>query len=182
MTRTSIGTLILLAILTGFFLGVCCASISHAQEEPGNIEMLNHGPASPTVKGRIDQLNEDAHTQGHARYHTDYMRWKNSNGFPCCSAKYDEHGVPMSGDCVPTEGILRPSLKPELNGAVVWWLFIEETGRFEEMPEGKMLRERNPDDTGRAAHACVSQSLSPSVPPEEVGGYIYCWVPPSGSM
>jgi hypothetical protein len=85
---------------------------------------------------------------------------------PCCSARREADGE-TRGDCYPTEAWLAPSALPELKGQVVWWA-RKADGGVVEIPDNRHVREKNPDETGRAAHLCESY------------GMIHCFKAPVG--
>jgi hypothetical protein len=100
------------------------------------------------------------HSAGHAQYHDVYRHWLiNGTAASCCNAKRTENGV-TTGDCYPTVAELR-------NG--VWWA-RRDTGEWIEIPESRVNREVNPDQTGEAAHLCYSDTTLS----------VLCFVPPFG--
>lgn len=93
-----------------------------------------------------------------ARAHDHYTHWlQPGTAASCCNEKRTENGE-VTGDCYPTVAELR-------KGA--WWA-RRDTGQWIEIPDSRVLRELNPDETGQAAHLCESN------------GSVYCFVPPSG--
>jgi len=103
---------------------------------------------------------------GHAAHHDVYREWKiNRSNTPCCNEKKTVDGV-VTGDCYPTRAALRPSANPNSRGDV-WWVLLD-TGQWKEVPEGRVNREINPDQSGEAAHVCETYDT------------ILCFVPPFG--
>ncbi len=106
------------------------------------------------------------HEEGHAEYHDVYREWKQpSNGMPCCNEKKGN-----VGDCYPTDAKLGPAgpMNPGITGQV--WYAKRDTGGWVEIPEGKIVREKNPDQTGSRAHLCIFDWAE--IP--------LCFVPPTG--
>jgi hypothetical protein len=97
-----------------------------------------------------------------SRAHDHYTHWKQpSTSLSCCNEKRNDNGE-VTGDCYPTEAELR-------KGA--WWA-RRDNGEWVEIPEARILRELNPDETGQAAHLCYSDSTL----------QVLCFVPPSGGV
>lgn len=93
-----------------------------------------------------------------ARSHDHYTHWKQpGTEMSCCNEKKTENGV-STGDCYVTTAELRKG---------VWWARLD-TGGWVEIPDARILRQLNPDETGQAAHLC------------EAYGHVYCFVPPTG--
>lgn len=91
------------------------------------------------------------------RAHDHYTHWRiPGTNASCCNEKRTVDGV-TTGDCYPTEAELRKG---------VWWAHRDD-GVWVEIPDARILREFNPDETGQAAHLCYN-------------GSVLCFVPPSG--
>ena len=121
------------------------------------------------------------HGDGHAQFHNFYQSWKqpnvksyDGNSISCCNAReadFNSKGVPIRimGDCYPTEFRLLPGGK--------WIAKLAEEDRFFygrewiDVPDAKIIREKNPDLTGRDGHICIG-----------TGGQILCAVPPTGAL
>lgn len=97
--------------------------------------------------------------EGHATFHDVYSKWMRPHQphVPCCSARRTIGGE-TTGDCYPTSAEPRPSQKPELKGAVVWWA-LKADGAWVEIPEDRHVRYANPDETGDRAHLCESYGM-----------------------
>lgn len=103
-----------------------------------------------------------------ARAHDHYTHWLiPGTAASCCNEKRTDNGE-VTGDCYPTEAELRPSAKPDVKG-LVWWA-KRDTGGWVEIPETRILRELNPDETGQAAHLCYN----------DIYDVVLCFVPPAG--
>lgn len=99
-----------------------------------------------------------------ARAHDHYTSWKQpGTSLSCCNEKRNVNGE-VTGDCYPTEAELRAG-----PAGPVWWA-RRDTGGWVEIPETRILRELNPDETGQAAHLCFS----------DVTRAVLCFVPPVG--
>lgn len=118
---------------------------------------------------------------GHPRFHESYNKWAqpgtksmiNPQGTSCCNARQKvewgmgRKGPPtyVSGDCYPTAAFY---------AAGRWWAKADDYDRWYtkedwlEIPDAKLIREVNPDDSGGMAHVCTSQ------------GKVLCFVPPTG--
>lgn len=95
-----------------------------------------------------------------AKAHDHYTHWKQpGTSSSCCNEKKTVDGE-TTGDCYPTVA--------ELRGGV-WWARLD-TGEWVEIPETRILREVNPDETGQAAHICFNY------------GRVLCFVPPTGAI
>lgn len=121
---------------------------------------------------------------GHMQYHDAYQGWclpghgpNCSRGLSCCDARvvtWKADGTPETilGHCYPTE------FRPNPTGRTDWIakLSREDAILFKqewvEVPNGKIIREKNPDKTGISGHICTD-AHSPT---------IRCGVPPTGAM
>lgn len=126
---------------------------------------------------------QDGHVHGHAQYHEAYKNWCQP-GFPdcdkvhsCCDARMVEwnaegKATKVAGHCYPTE------FRPNPNRKTDWIarLAPEDVPIFGvewiEVPDHRVTRERNPDQTGQAGHLCTNYYTKD----------ILCAVPPTGSM
>lgn len=107
-----------------------------------------------------------------ARAHDVYKTWHTpgSPGVSCCNERKTVDGK-VEGDCYPTEATLAPSgglLNPDIKGDV-WWVKRFD-GRWIEVPESRIVHEKNPDDTGSRAHLCQADNSE----------FVLCFVPPTG--
>ena len=110
------------------------------------------------VLGLVLLLAAQAFGQDHHHpFHSDFYRhWKNPvNGASCCNARIEVNGHEV-GDCEPTKAEIR-------KGA--WWVWIRQTGQWQEVPDVRVLRERNPNTFD--AHLCWTPATG-----------IMCFVPP----
>lgn len=99
------------------------------------------------------------HDHGHAQFHDVYRTWKQpGTGVGCCNAKYDDNGHMLGGDCYPTTAWLMP------NG----WYAMTDSGDVIDIPDDRIVREVNPDESGSRAHLCFNY------------GKVLCFVPPTG--
>lgn len=132
---------------------------------------------------QFDEMNgvEEHDPAPHERYHEFYKTWKQPDNpaISCCNAnKYDTltGKTHISGDCEPTHAELRPGA----DGLVHWWARVPEWMIKEgmqpwiEIPDSKVIHERNP--TGEEAHLCVTAlyHLGSKVPTPN----ILCFSPP----
>lgn len=105
-----------------------------------------------------------------AHAHDPYSHWLiPGTAASCCNEKQMINGE-MTGDCYPTTAELRPSADKAAKG-LAWWA-RRDTGEWVEVPETRILRELNPDETGQAAHLCYS----------DVTLSVLCFVPPTGGI
>jgi hypothetical protein len=100
--------------------------------------------------------------QGHAEFHDVYKGWQQPNGAGgCCNAKYHpETGEPVGGDCYPTEAWV-------INGT---WYAFRDDGDVIPVPDDRVIRKINPDETGTRGHLCWNY------------GKVLCFVPPTGAL
>lgn len=110
---------------------------------------------------------------GHAEHHDVYKTWHTpgSPGVSCCNERRIGPDGKPEGDCYPTEAILSPSgglLNLDIKGDV-WWAKRFD-GRWIEIPESRIVKEKNPDDTGSRAHLCQADNSE----------FVLCFVPPTG--
>jgi hypothetical protein len=108
----------------------------------------------------VDSVRAQGH---HHPLHLDFYRhWKEPGSDPprsCCDARVNTHGV-ETGDCEPTHSIIR-------NGH--WFVWVRQLNRYEQVPEGKILRERNPNVEN--AHLCWTPARGIiCFVPEDTGG------------
>ena len=98
----------------------------------------------------------------HHPHHDFYRGWMQPGVSPpasCCNARITAQGVEV-GDCEPTEARLI---------AGRWYARLPHAGAFIEVPDGKILREKNPTQGGVDAHLCWTPSRG-----------VLCFVPPFG--
>jgi hypothetical protein len=145
----------LVLALIAFILLVTGNAFAQSAPEPQMLEEM----------GRLRQ-------EGHAEHHDVYKDWKMPQStISCCQERRVENGE-VQGDCYPTDAELRPAGKdnPGIKGNV-WWAKRFD-GRWIEIPESRIIHEKNPDDTGSRAHLCQGDEST----------YVYCFVPPTGTF
>jgi hypothetical protein len=102
-----------------------------------------------------------AQAQDHHPLHRDfYMHWKQpGTNIGCCQARIN-HGWGETGDCEPTKAEVR-------NGQ--WHAWLRQESRWLPIPDGKIIRERNPNVFD--AHLCWTphQGVLCFVPPDTGG-------------
>jgi hypothetical protein len=104
----------------------------------------------------------DHQGSGHARFHKDFYQHWREPGDPnasCCNARIEVDGH-ETGDCEPTKARVRDGH---------WEAWVRQTGRWETIPDDKILRERNPNTFD--AHLCWTPSRGTIcfVPPDTGG-------------
>jgi hypothetical protein len=116
------------------------------------------------------------HHDQHSRYHDQYNTWCQPNytgakpcpkPYSCCDAREEKDGT-VEGHCYWTQAELRKSKDPTIKYPV-WWVLLD-TSVWEEIPNDKIIHEKNPDETGTAAHICEIESTQ----------QILCFLPPTG--
>lgn len=92
----------------------------------------------------------------HHPLHKDfYQKWmRPGTNISCCQARVEKDGV-ETGDCEPTDAKI-------IDGN--WWAYLRQENRYIQIPDAKIIRERNPNVTD--AHLCWSY------------GMVHCFVPP----
>jgi hypothetical protein len=106
------------------------------------------------------------HIQGHAKYHMDYMSWKQPGSeVSCCNARVVFPGGGFMGDCYPTEF--------KLDGKGHWLALLakEDGDGWVPVPDAKVIHEKNPDPSGVTGHLCWSPYAG-----------VLCAVPPTGAL
>lgn len=124
---------------------------------------------------------QDRH-EGHMQYHEAYKNWcmpghdcREIRSLSCCDGRtvtWRDDGTPQTvlGHCYPTE------FRPNPTGQTDWIarLSKEDAILFQrewiEVLDSKFVREKNPDETGRAGHLCTDTHVP----------NIRCARPPSG--
>ena len=100
--------------------------------------------------------------QHHHPFHMDFYRhWKNPvSGVSCCNARIEGPDGIETGDCEPTKAEVR-------NGS--WWVWIRQIGQWQEVPDVRIIRERNPNIFD--AHLCWTplQGIMCFSPPDTGG-------------
>jgi hypothetical protein len=97
----------------------------------------------------------------HPLHHDFYRTWMQPNGMgSCCNARVVHPNGGETGDCEPTEARLI---------AGRWYARLPHAGAFIEVPDSKVIRERNPTQGGTDAHLCWTYSQG-----------VLCFVPPFG--
>jgi hypothetical protein len=105
------------------------------------------------------------HTQGHMRYHAQYMFWKQPGSeASCCNARVTYPNGTYTGDCFPTPFRLIGGHWQALKAP-------EDGGEWVDVPDAKIIREHNPDPSGVTGHLCWSQYAG-----------VLCAVPPTGAL
>jgi len=97
----------------------------------------------------------------HHPLHQDFYRtWKQpGSSASCCDARVTRDGREI-GDCEPTQAELRRNR----DGAVQWFAWLRQESRWVEVPDERIIRERNPSTFD--AHLCWNY------------GQVLCFVPP----
>lgn len=124
------------------------------------IAMLAVGLALVLLGYCAGRVSAQDHAAGHLKYHPAYSTWKiPGTDTSCCNAKETINGV-TQGDCYPTAFRLAPD----------GWEAQRDTGEWIGIPDGKLLREKNPDPSGVTGHLCESN------------GAVFCARPPTGAL
>jgi hypothetical protein len=98
--------------------------------------------------------------EGHAAHHDVYQHWRQPEApwASCCNAKYGPEGQLLEGgDCYKTRAALWPTAIAGKTG-LVWWAERDQGRGWIEIPDAAIIRERNPDPTGEAAHVCINET------------------------
>ena len=114
--------------------------------------------------------------KGHAQFHDFYRTWcQPGKGKPCrqsdscCTARKKVNGLP-TGDCYPTKFRPNPTRRTEWIARLLpedrKWFGGQE---WIDVPDDRIIREKNPDLTGQDGHLCV-------------GSTVLCAVPPTGAL
>jgi hypothetical protein len=98
----------------------------------------------------------------HHSFHEDfYKTWKQPNSTAsCCNARIEKNGK-EEGDCEPTQARLGP---------VGWQAWLRQESRWIDIPDDRIIREKNPTQGGVDSHLCWNW------------GRVLCFVPPTGAM
>lgn len=108
-----------------------------------------------------------AQEQPHHHLHDFYKEWKQPGTMnSCCNARWQD-GKEV-GDCEETELF---ELRRDQDGMTRWYAYVPMIQRVIEVPDAKIVREKNPDQTGTRGHVCYSRSNG-----------LLCAVPPAGVM
>lgn len=111
--------------------------------------------------------------ENHEQHHPAYSKWMQPNKtVSCCNARVYNAEGDWTGDCYATE--FRPVVREgQLLGFEALLDPRTNDGRreFVPLPEGKRIREKNPDQSGVTGHICEDQFHA-----------ILCWVPPTGAI
>jgi hypothetical protein len=99
----------------------------------------------------------------HAEHHDVYKTWMRPDvpTSSCCNERKVNGEGDVTGDCYPTDAVLKDGH---------WWARRIDTDIWLEIPDEKIIREINPDPTGTRAHLCESI----------YGAGVLCFVPPFG--
>ena len=101
-----------------------------------------------------------AQAQDHHRWHQYYKKWlQPGTTVSCCDARIIQGGKDMIGDCEPARFEIR-------NGQ--WFAWLRQESRWIEVPDSKIIRERNP--SSEEGHLCARKW--------DTGWVILCAVPP----
>jgi len=125
---------------------------------PGRVDVrLMTLAASALALGVTGIVTPGAAQQHHHPLHRDFYReWKQpGSDLSCCNARVERDGVEV-GDCEPT--------RAEVRGGA-WWAWLRQEGRWIPVPDGKILRERNPG--GQDGQLCWTPASG-----------VLCFVPP----
>lgn len=100
------------------------------------------------------------HDHGHGEYHDVYKGWAQPGLYPgsCCSARITDEAGNTTGDCDWTEARV-------VDGH---WVARRPDGVWIDIPDERIIKEKNPDPTGSRAHLCYYY------------GQVLCFVPPTG--
>lgn len=103
-----------------------------------------------------------ARSADHHPLHKDFYRtWQRPDGMgSCCNARIVHPNGGETGDCEPTETRL-------IGGR--WYARLPHAGAFIEVPDSKIIREKNPTQGGTDGHLCWTEASG-----------IMCFVPPFG--
>lgn len=106
-------------------------------------------------------------TSHKARAHDHYMDWKvpGSPNASCCNERVETDGN-VTGDCERAPFELR-----NVQGSVVWYVYIRQIKQWQVVPEQSLLREKNPDPAGIDGHICWTLPRG-----------IICARPPTGAL
>lgn len=119
----------------------------------------------------VKAFGQDHHEhrqEGHALHHDVYKEWRiPGTASSCCNEKKILPSGETTGDCYPTRARLAPSADASIKG-LVWWA-ERDSGGWVEIPDGSIVREANPDQSGEAGHLCESQ----------VDGHVLCFRAPN---
>jgi hypothetical protein len=98
-----------------------------------------------------------AQDNGHYLYHADYYsKWHQpGSDASCCNGRETKDGQ-TTGDCAPTRAEVRRGN---------WWAKVPGSSEWVEIPDERIIRERNP--TPEQGHLCYGY------------GQVLCFVPPS---
>jgi hypothetical protein len=137
------------------------------------LNLLAH-PAHAQAAPEPQQIEEMERQEGHAQHHDVYKNWKRpeNKNLSCCNERKVGPNGDVQGDCYPTEAMLAPP--GDQNVGVdhdVWWA-LRYDGRWIEIPEERIIREHNPDETGSRAHLCQA----------DYSMFVLCFVPPTGTF
>jgi hypothetical protein len=111
---------------------------------------------------------QDQAEHHHSPWHDFYKDWKQPNSTSgCCNARHDQNGTEV-GDCDATEA----RLQKDASGVLRWFAYFKKENRWIPVPDEKIIREKNPDPTGRDAHFCYNEYTRTPL----------CFVPPSGTL
>lgn len=103
----------------------------------------------------------------HHPFHSEfYQQWKQPGIFPlasCCNARITKQGT-ETGDCEPTQADMRKGI----DGLAHWFAWLRQERRWIEIPDTKIIHERNP--SGQDAHLCWSTGRVLCFSPPDTGG------------
>lgn len=104
----------------------------------------------------------------HSPWHDFYKDWQQPtpSKSSCCNARFNERGEEV-GDCEATNLFELRRTKDGLR----WFAFVPAIDQVIQVPDEKIIREKNPDQTGRMGHICFSPIVG-----------VLCAVPPTGSL
>lgn len=108
----------------------------------------------------------ESHADGHAKLHDFYREWSRPDtGGSCCNMRVTTPDGGYTGDCRATP--FRPAV--DKDGKFDHWQALLDDGRsWVDVPDSKIIREKNPDPSGQDGHLCENL------------GIVYCAVPPTG--
>jgi hypothetical protein len=107
--------------------------------------------------------------QHHHPFHRDfYSKWQRPDGMgSCCNARLTGPDGHEEGDCEPSEA----HVSTGTDGKPHWFARLPHGGDFIEIPDRRIIHERNPEQGGPDGHLCWTANTG-----------VLCFVPPSTGM
>ena len=109
---------------------------------------------------------QERHDLGHAMYHDTYMTWMQPDAptVSCCRARVVGPNGTMTGDCRPT------AFRVVGEGKATHWQAQLDNGSWIDIPDSKLIHEKNPDPSGVTGHLCEQNHI------------VFCARPPNGTL